>query len=678
MKFAEHLSAHITPEWRKQYIQYETMKEMIYNSVEEAPSAEATDQELISRYFAKVEENFFQYSDKELLKINTFFSEKLAEASRKFATLKSELTIRTNEQIESPSVRKRRNSTLRPLAKQPPSARKIHDLKLAFSEFYLSLILLQNYQTLNFTGFRKILKKFDKELHTSSGAKWRIANVETAPFYTTKQVDQLIKETESVFTTQLEGGNRQKAMKRLRVPPLGQEQNPWTTFRVGLFAGCFIVMVVTVVIAANFVDSKSLSHSWVPALHIYRGTFLIILCCFLLGLNTYGWRSSGVNHVLIFELDPRHHLNHQQLLEVSCFFSVIWSISVLCFLFSHYISLPMFVSPLALVTICLLLILNPFRVFYYKARFWLLKVLFRIVTAPFHHVGFADFWLADQLNSLNGVLLDFEYMICFYTAQVDWLGKDVQEDDSVCGTISYGVRPIVACLPAWFRFAQCLRRYRDTRLIFPHIINAGKYSTTFFVVLFDTLNKAYKNNYAKEYNAFFYLFIIAKVISTCYTLTWDIKMDWGLLDSNAGENKYLREEVVYASKYYYYFAIIEDVLLRFKWVVAVILVGQNIVHTEIVSSIMASLEVFRRFIWNFFRLENEHLNNCGQFRAVRDISIAPIDADDQAQLENMMDEDDGVTNRNRGDNRRLITNRSSKKETKILVDKDDDDDEEDD
>jgi SPX domain protein involved in polyphosphate accumulation len=42
--------------------------------------------------------------------------------------------------------------------------RKEHDLKLAFSEFYLSLILLQNYQTLNFTGFRKILKKHDKVL----------------------------------------------------------------------------------------------------------------------------------------------------------------------------------------------------------------------------------------------------------------------------------------------------------------------------------------------------------------------------------------------------------------------------------------------------------------------------------------------------------------------------------
>jgi len=62
----------------------------------------------------------------------------------------------------------------------------------------------------------------------------------------------------------------------------------------------------------------------------------------------------------------------------------------------------------------------------------------------------------------------------------------------------------------------------------------------------------------------------------------------------------------------------------------------------------------RRFVWNFFRLENEHLNNCGQFRAVRDISIAPMNANDQALLEQMMDEEDGVTNRKL--NRRKQTN----------------------
>uniref|UniRef100_A0A1Y1NEK8 SPX domain-containing protein n=1 Tax=Photinus pyralis TaxID=7054 RepID=A0A1Y1NEK8_PHOPY len=153
MKFAEHLSAHITPEWRKQYINYEEMKSLIYAAVEQIP-CDDVDPDHLSRYFAKFDEQFFHYCDKELAKINTFYSEKLAEATRKSANLKSELSEVTNDPNSFPKkgILKNRNV----------SARKIQDLKLAFSEFYLSLILLQNYQNLNFTGFRKILKKHDK------------------------------------------------------------------------------------------------------------------------------------------------------------------------------------------------------------------------------------------------------------------------------------------------------------------------------------------------------------------------------------------------------------------------------------------------------------------------------------------------------------------------------------
>ena len=74
--------------------------------------------------------------------------------------------------------------------KLPP--RKLHDLKLAFSEYYLSLVLLQNYQKLNFTGFRKILKKYDKNLKRDTGDKWRRENVESASFHTSKDIDKLI------------------------------------------------------------------------------------------------------------------------------------------------------------------------------------------------------------------------------------------------------------------------------------------------------------------------------------------------------------------------------------------------------------------------------------------------------------------------------------------------------
>lgn len=165
------------------------------------------------------------------------------------------------------------------------------------------------------------------------------------------------------------------------------------------------------------------------------------------------------------------------------------------------------------------------------------------------------------------------------------------------------------------------------------------------------------------------MWIIASVASSCYAYTWDIKMDWGLFDSKAGDNKFLREEIVYSGtvsslllnpfitliihittspyfqlgfcKFYalfqkrsifqwiYYFAIIEDLILRFGWTLSMSLIEAGFVESELMVTILSPLEVFRRFMWNFFRLENEHLNNCGKFRAVRDISVAPIDQSDQ-------------------------------------------------
>lgn len=84
-------------------------------------------------------------------------SEKLAEAMRKFSTLKSELDLLSNTAIKMKDYGKKFESNKLNLPQ-----RKVQELKLAFSEFYLSLILLQNYQNLNYTGFKKILKKHDK------------------------------------------------------------------------------------------------------------------------------------------------------------------------------------------------------------------------------------------------------------------------------------------------------------------------------------------------------------------------------------------------------------------------------------------------------------------------------------------------------------------------------------
>ena len=49
-------------------------------------------------------------------------------------------------------------------------------------------------------------------------------------------------------------------------------------------------------------------------------------------------------------------------------------------------------------------------------------------------------------------------------------------------------------------------------------------------------------------NVFYYLYLIAQTTSSIYGYIWDIKMDWGFFAKNAGENRFLREEVVYSSK----------------------------------------------------------------------------------------------------------------------------------
>lgn len=108
---------------------------------------------------------------------------------------------------------------------------------------------------------------------------------------------------------------------------------------------------------------------------LFRAPLLLMQFMFLIGVNVYGWRSSGVNHVLIFELDPRNHLSEQHLMELSAILGVSWALSVLSFLYSSYISIPPYVSPLVLLILILAFVLNPVKAFHYDARFWLVKLI---------------------------------------------------------------------------------------------------------------------------------------------------------------------------------------------------------------------------------------------------------------------------------------------------------------
>jgi SPX domain protein involved in polyphosphate accumulation len=103
---------------------------MLYLAVEEAPAVESVEEDILKRHFANFDETFFNYCDSELKKINTFYSEKLAEATRKFATLNSELKVSLE------ALQKGKSKSHQTLKKKTLPYRKIqveNQVKLFFS-----------------------------------------------------------------------------------------------------------------------------------------------------------------------------------------------------------------------------------------------------------------------------------------------------------------------------------------------------------------------------------------------------------------------------------------------------------------------------------------------------------------------------------------------------------------
>ena len=100
---------------------------------------------------------------------------------------------------------------------------------------------------------------------------------------------------------------------------------------------------------------------------------------------------------------------------------------------------------------------------------------------------------------------------------------------------------------------------------------------------------------------------------------WDIFMDWSLMQPHA-PHPFLRTDLGYKYHWVYYIAIVLDPLMRSSWLFYVAFPGQK-QHSAATSFFLALGEVFRRFMWNFFRMENEHMTNVEHFLAARDVPL---------------------------------------------------------
>jgi hypothetical protein len=227
---------------------------------------------------------------------------------------------------------------------------------------------------------------------------------------------------------------------------------------------------------------------------------------------------------------------------------------------------------------------------------------------------FADVLLADALTSYAKVLGDAAMVACMF-----WTGYGSTHPipNRSCGGAL--LVPAVIAIPYLCRLRQCLTEYfrasskglsaAERR---PHLFNAMKYASAFPVIIIGALQRNYlvnKDSFVSK-EGLTKGWYIAVLVNTLFSFYWDVTCDWDLtlLTSrrSTGEHPFgLRKHRHFVAPEFYYVAIALDFLLRFAWSVKLSPHLDFLNEMEGGIFVLELLEVCRRWVWVFFRVEKE-------------------------------------------------------------------------
>ena len=91
-------------------------------------------------------------------------------------------------------------------------------------------------------------------------------------------------------------------------------------------------------------------------------------------------------------------------------------------------------------------------------------------------------------------------------------------------------------------------------------MNAAKYIS---IIIFTSFFVAYSTT---KSSFWFYVYVVYGVFNTIFCLGWDFYMDWGLLRSFKPGTRFLRTSKLLYPKWFYYFSLVANVILRFLWI----------------------------------------------------------------------------------------------------------------
>ncbi|BFG26647.1 hypothetical protein CerSpe_129210 [Prunus speciosa] len=486
----------------------------------------------------------------------------------------------------------------------------------AFNEFYQKLRLIKSYCFLNQLAFSKIMKKYDK-ISSRNASKAYLNMVDNSYLGSCDEVTRIMERVEATFIKHFTNGNRREGMKTLR--PRARREKHRSTFFLGLFSGVSIALVVAIIVlihARNILRSEGRGQYMENIFPLYSLFGFMVLHMLMFSANIYYWRRYRVNYPFIFGFQQGAELGYRQFFLLSSGLAILALAGVLSNLdmdmdpsTKSFRALTELV-PLGLVTVVLLIMFCPFNIIYRSNRFFFLQCIFHCLCAPLYKVSLPDFFLADQLTSQVQAFRSLEFYVCYY----GWGDFKKRSHNCLDSRVYRSFYFIVAIIPYWIRSLQCLRRLIEEKDGMQGL-NGLKYFSTILAVAMRTSFDLKRGMKWKI------LAITSSVVATIVSTYWDIVIDWGLLRRNS-RNPWLRDKLLISNKSVYFIAMVLNVILRLAWMQSVLGIKEvPFVHRTALVAIVACLEIIRRGIWNFFRLENEHLNNVGKYRAFKSVPL---------------------------------------------------------
>ncbi|XP_073027410.1 phosphate transporter PHO1-like [Primulina eburnea] len=479
----------------------------------------------------------------------------------------------------------------------------------AFVELYKGLGLLKKYSSLNMVAFTKILKKFDKVSNQQASASY-LKVVKRAHFISSDKVVRIMDEVETLFTQNFTNSDRKKAMKFLK--PRQNAESHMVTFFVGLFTGCFVTLFSVYALLAHV--SGMFSPVYMETVYpIFSMFALLSLHLFMYGCNLFMWKNTRINHNFIFEFQSSTALKYRDaFLICTCLMTAVVGAMIihLILLSTGFSPHEVDMIPGILLLLFVLLLVCPFNIFYRSTRFCFLRVIRNIVCSPFYKVLMVDFFMADQLTSQITLLRHMESAACYFLAGSF---KTHQYETCKSGKLYRELAYVISFAPYYWRAMQCARRWFDESNS-DQLANLGKYVSAMVAA-------GARLTYAREpSNLWMIIVLLTSMVATVYQLYWDFIKDWGIFDPKS-KNPWLRDDLILKNKGVYYVSIALNLVLRIAWVESVMHFNIGAFKSHLLDFFLASLEVIRRGHWNYYRLENEHLNNVGKFRAVKTVPL---------------------------------------------------------